>query len=89
MLTRFSPYIEGQPPPIPAKFDAYIPVRVAAGPQSDGYLNVYLPDGTAFVVKASHLLRLDPDQNGSGVSPKGQAEREANAAGTETRPRPG
>ena len=60
MSATFTPYIEGQSHSNPASFDAYIPVRVPGEPRSDGSVNVYLPDGTGFVVNSQHLLRLEP-----------------------------
>ena len=58
MSVTFIPYLESESPSIPANYDAYIPVRVPEGPRPDGYLNVYLPDGTGLVVNSRHLLRL-------------------------------
>jgi hypothetical protein len=41
--------------------DAYIPVRAPGEPETNGYVTVYLPNGTALVVNGRDLLRLDPD----------------------------
>ena len=61
MSLTFTAYLEGESPSFPARVDAYIPVRVPEGPHSYGYVNVYLPDGTSFVVNGRHLLRLAPE----------------------------
>jgi hypothetical protein len=74
MHVRLAPYIEAGPPSILTNFDAFIPVRAPEGPRPDGYVHVYLPDGTAFVVNGRQLLRLDHDQSGLGLCVDAQAE---------------
>ena len=71
----FTSYIDGESPPVPAKFDAYIPVRVPVAPRPDGYVEVYLPDGTGFAVNSRHLLRLAPEQSGHQQHPREGAVR--------------
>jgi hypothetical protein len=48
VVALFTPHIERESPSVPG----------------DGYLGVYLPDGTGFVVNSRHLLRLDPQRAG-------------------------
>ena len=62
MAATFTPYLESGLPP--TKGDAYIRVRVTDGPDRDGSVLVYLPDGTALVVNGHLLLYLDPGSNG-------------------------
>ncbi len=72
MPSTFTPFVEGESSPDPARADAYVPVRVPDGQQRNGYLLVYLPDGTGLEVDGRHLLRLDRDQRGPGALSLGQ-----------------
>ena len=58
-LTSSTDPVSGGSIDLPGNFDAVIPVRVPEGPRSDGYVSVYLPDGTAFEVSERDLLRPD------------------------------
>jgi len=51
MSAIFTPYRAGS--------EAYIRVRVPNGTRPDGSILVYLPNGTALVVKNDQLLHLD------------------------------
>jgi hypothetical protein len=59
MSATFSPYFDAQSHRDPADSSAYIRVRVPDGPRPDGYILVYLPNGTGLVVNSSQLLHLD------------------------------
>jgi hypothetical protein len=61
----FTPYVHSEPHLALAGYDAYVPVRVPEGARRDGYLLVYLPDGTGWLVNGSHLLRLDEGRQAS------------------------
>jgi nucleotide-binding universal stress UspA family protein len=65
MSATFTPYLEDTARRVPGDGKAYIRVRLADGPRRDGYIVVYLPDGTALAVRAAHLLRLEAGQRRS------------------------
>jgi hypothetical protein len=46
--------------------DAYIRVRVPAGPRPDGSILAYLPDGTGLVVNSNQLLHPPRDEGQHG-----------------------
>ena len=47
---------------IPANTEMYIPVRVAEAPLSNGFMRVYLRNGTAAIVNSRDLLRLEDSE---------------------------
>ena len=49
---------------MPGENDAYVHVRVTQMEWPDGYVMVYLPDGTALVVPSRDLIRLAPAGGG-------------------------
>ena len=59
MSPTFTPYFNAQAHRDPTDSDAYLRVRVPDGPRPDGYVLVYLPNGTGLVVASSQLLRLE------------------------------
>ena len=48
--------------------DAYIPVRAPNGPERDGSILVYLPNGTGLVVNSDQLLHFDAGADAPGAS---------------------
>jgi hypothetical protein len=58
MSAIFTPYFEAQADSTDA--EAYIRVRIVNEPRPDGFVLVYLPDGTGIVVNSNHLLHFDP-----------------------------
>jgi hypothetical protein len=66
----FTPYLAIESPTNLTDCDAYLPVRVAEAPRSDGSMLVYLPDGTAFVVNSRDLVCLDSEDSGPDMAPR-------------------
>ena len=60
MCPKFIPYFLDGPPHAPTESDAYVHVRLTGQPSQNGALTVYLPDGTAIIVRVRDLVRLVP-----------------------------
>jgi hypothetical protein len=61
MTIMLVPYLDRRSRPVAVDCDAYIPVQVPARPGADGQVLVYFLDGTARVVAARHLYRVERD----------------------------
>jgi hypothetical protein len=61
MNRDFRPYFNGEWRAPSSDSVAYICVRVTKEPRTDGSVTVFLPSGTALTVRASDLLRFDPE----------------------------
>ena len=58
---KFIPYsLDGQIH-LPSRSDAYVRVRSSGQPERNGSLTVYLPDGTAIIVRRRDLVYLVPE----------------------------
>jgi hypothetical protein len=58
---------------VPTRADeAYIRVRVTEDVNPDGYVGVYLPTGTRLDVRASDLLRFNPETASMAVVDDGR-----------------
>lgn len=66
MTATFTPYFDAPAHRDQADSGAYIHVRVPNGPRPDGYVLVYLPNGTGLVVNSNQLLHLDAGPNRPG-----------------------
>jgi hypothetical protein len=61
MPVMLVPYLDKRSQPVAADCDAYIPVRVPGPPRPDGQVLIYFLDGTARLVAARHLYRIETD----------------------------
>ena len=59
MTVELVPFFESGSPPIENGHDALLRVRVTKEPEPNGYLVVYLPNGTALHVRSQDLLRVN------------------------------
>ena len=58
MPAPFTPILKVGPMTPPTDSNVYIHVRITDEPRPDGYMLVYLPNGTALEVNANQLLHL-------------------------------
>ena len=65
------PYFKSGLPPIETGHDALLRVRVTKDAEPNGYVTVYLPNGTALHVRGQDLLRVN-DRAGSSSTQAGK-----------------